>query len=175
MDVEKILAKIEIYWENQKFNEAIELAEKSLNIHKDDYRLFNILSKGYSRLTPARFLINYDSLTSDQVQIQTNYIIKSIKYGEQSLSILLNNINELDKDLLNSSMILDDLTSVILTYTGLFEKLKRKNDLKKYTIHLDHSLRDNLLNFYQRGFERFDESFEEFRLAYIAFDEITKY
>ena len=173
MILEKILKQLEEYWENQKIKEAIELAEKAIQIYHDDYRLYSTLCRCYNRLLPT-FVLNYDTFSIDQINLFNNYSIKALKYCEQGLFILLEDKSKIDKGLILTSFMLQDLTNSLQSHIDSIFALKKENIEMNFASNVSTSLFNLLLKCYQKGFESFDQKFEHYRELYHIYNEITQ-
>jgi|WetSurMetagenome_2_1015567.scaffolds.fasta_scaffold08260_2 tetratricopeptide (TPR) repeat protein len=164
MDLDEIIKNIEEYYKHGKFQEAIELIENAIKIHKDDYRLYSSLCRCYNNLEP-KLVPHYDHLQIDEIKSFTNYAIKAITYGEQGLVLLLKDKNKIDGDLTLTSFILADLGEAILSYNLLIYRLRKLCKDENYFINLNESLFNELSKFFRQGFDEYDESFEIYRDA----------
>ncbi len=172
LDIETLLNKIDSYFSKGDFNSVIQLCENAIKNHIEDYRLYSALSRCYRRQLPL-FLIDYNSLTNNQLKQYINHITKSIQYGEQTLLYLLNN-NLDDEDLVLTTYALDDLNDALTINISLISQVYRRNVNIDCIKNLNNNLKEKLLERYEKGFSKFDRKFENYKSNENLYKEFNK-
>lgn len=173
LDIENILSQLNHYFQIGDFNKAIALCLKTVNSKIEDYRIYSALCRSYRRLLPI-FVLDYNSIPDTQINISTNNIVNSIKFGEKSLIILLDNYKSEDNDLTLSSYCLTDINDAYNVYIQLINQKKARNLGLESLFNLDSNTKQKLSNLYQKGFPVFDNKFLEFQRTQNLFDEFKK-
>lgn len=159
LDIEKILNILDSYSAGDS-NSIIELCEKAIQNHKD-YRLFSALSRAYRGLIPM-FLFDFQSIPNNQIKQFSNYIAKSIQYGEQTLLLLLSN-NFNDKDLVLTTYALNDFNDALTTNYLLISQIRRRKIKTNFLKKLNIDLKILLTKYYKQGYSKFDGEYQNYK------------
>ncbi len=173
-NVAKMLDRVQSHFMSGKFDEVINLCKEILEDHPNDYRVYSALSRAYLRSTPFLLFTDFDSLSENQLKLFTNYVTKSIQYGEQTLEILLKNNASEDKDLVLTTFALGDLNDALTINFRLIMKIFRMEIKTDYISEFNNNLKEKLTKYYKQGFTKFDSKFEEYKFNENLYKDINK-